>query len=344
MVERVPIINISGDYEETVVRLGKHLGRNKLRRKIFKSTYGRGSRPRSKRQIMQAARIPERDSQQAQNQLDHLTKHHLIVRVENDGSVRDGSRYLYKKDPSVRANRLEIIKYADDRQAAERVPTKRRPQVRGIPPNRTITRQALRKKKRLKVLYLTANPDKTHPLRVDAEVRQVQDAIRGSAFRDNIHLEYRPAADLKSLIEGLNDHRPQIVHFSGHGHEAGIAVDSPEIAKRPVKTVSFDLLAKAISATDAPPEIIVLNACKSAGAKRAFLPPAKIIIVMRNSVSDWAAAAFATQFYAAIAAGQSVKSAFQQGKVAIECLSLNEAETPEILVAQGVDTTKIVLT
>jgi hypothetical protein len=344
MVERTPIINISGDHEETVVQLGKHLGANRLRRKIFNTIYGRGSKPRSKRQIMQAAGISERDSQQAQNQLDHLTKHHLIVRVENDGSVRDGSRYLYKKDQSVRANRLEIIKYADDRHAAERVPTKRRPQVRGITPIRTITRQALRKRKRVKVLYLTANPNPKNPLRVDAEVRQVQSEIRGSIYRDNIAVEYRPAADLNSLMDGLNDHRPQIVHFSGHGHKGGVAVDNPGVTKRPVKTVSFDLFSRAISATDAPPEIIVLNACKSAGARKALLPPAKIVVVMRDSISDLAAVAFATKFYAAIAAGQSVKSAFAQGKVAIEQVSLNEAETPELLAAPGVNPARIVLT
>lgn len=344
MVERTPIVNISGDHEESVLQLAKHLGKNKVRRKIFNTIYGRGSKPRSKLQIMRAASIPNRDSQQAQNQLDHLTKHHLIVRVDNDGSVNDGSWYLYKKDPTVRANRLEIIKHADNPHLAERVPTKRRPLIRAIRSIRTLAPQALRKKKPLNVLYLTANPDAAHSLRVDAEVRQVQDAIRGSAYRENIHLEYRPAADLKSLIEGLNDHQPQIVHFSGHGYEGGIAVDSPEVAKRPVKTVSFDLLAKAISATDAPPEIIVLNACKSTGAKRAFLPPAKIVIVMRDSVSDLAAAAFAAQFYAAIAAGQSVKSGFAQGKVAIESVSLNEAETPELLAAPGVNPAKIVLT
>jgi len=344
MVERTPIINISGDYEETVVQLGKHLGTNKLRRKIFNTIYGRGSRPRSKRLIMQAAGISERDSQQAQNQLDHLTQHHLIVRVENDSSVRDGSRYLYKKDPSVRANRLEIIKYADDRHAAERVPTKRRPQVRGMQPIRTITRQALRKRKRVKVLYLTANPDPKNPLRVDAEVRQVQDEIRGPIYRDNIAVEYRPAADLNSLMEGLNDHRPQIVHFSGHGDKGGVAVDNPEVARRRVKAVSFDLLAKAISATDTPPEVIVLNACKSAGARKAFLPSARVVVVMRDSISDLAATTFAVKLYAAIAAGQSVKSAFAQGKVAIERASLNEAETPELLAAPGVNPAKIVLT
>lgn len=216
--------------------------------------------------------------------------------------------------------------------------------MRGISSIRTVTRQMLRKKNRLNVLYLTANPDQAHSLRVEAEVRQVQDPVRGSIYRDNISLEYRPAADLDSLINGLNDHRPGIVHFSGHGYDGGIAVDSPNVGRVPVKTVSFQLLSKALSATDTPPEIVVLNACKSVGARRAFLPPAKVIIVMRDSVSDLAATAFAAKFYAAVAAGQSVKSAFAQGKVAVETASLNEADTPELLVAPGVDPAKIVLT
>jgi hypothetical protein len=345
MAERTSIVDMSGNHEENVLQWAKHLGTNKIRRKLFNAVYGRGTKPRSKKQLMQAAHIVVRDAQQVQNQLDQLAKYNLIVRIENDGTVDDGSRYLYRKDPSVRASRQRIVRYADNRRAAEQVPTKRRPMVRGISPVRiVVTRQALRKKKHLNVLYLTANPDKAHFLRVDEEVRQVQGAVRGSAYRDNISLEYRPAADLDSLIEGLNDHRPRIVHFSGHGYNGGIAVDSPKVGKRPVKTVSFELLAKALSATDAPPEIIVLNACNSAGARKAFLPPAKIIVVMRNSVSDLAATAFAARFYAAVAAGQSVKSAFEQGKIAVEMVSLNEADTPDLLVASGVNPAKIVLT
>jgi hypothetical protein len=343
MAGRTSIVNISGEYEETAIQLGRHLGRDKLRRKVFNAIYGRGIKPRSKKQIMEAAEIHAGDAQQAQNALDHLQQHHLIVRVENDGLVQDGSRHLYGKDETVRAIRRQIVKFADDRKAAERVPTNRRPIVRGLTAIKPVTHRALKKKKKLNVLYLMANPDQAHLLRVDAEVRQVQDAVRGSAYRDNISLEYRPAADLKSLIDGLNDHRPRIVHFSGHGYDGGIAVDHLKVAKQPVKTVSFDLLARALTATDEPPDIIVLNSCKSAGARKAFLPPAKAIIVMRDSISDLAATNFAVAFYAAIAAGQSVKSAFAQGKVAVENSSLSEVGIPDLLVATGVDPSKMVL-
>src|ERR1043166_728129 len=197
MAARTPIVNISGDHEETLLQLAKHLGTDKVRRKVFNTIYGYARRPRSKKQIMEAASITPPNAQQVQNALDHLAKHHLIVKEDNDGSVKDGSRYLYRKDESVRANRERIITYADNRKAAEKIATKRRPLVRGIPLIRTIKKQELRGRARLKVLYLTADPDKAQSVRVDAEVRRVREAIRGSAFRDNIILEYRPAADLQ---------------------------------------------------------------------------------------------------------------------------------------------------
>jgi len=346
MSERTSVVNISGDHEETIVQLARHLGSSQIRRKIFNAIYGRGSKARSKKQIMGAARIPIKgtNSQQAQNELDHLSKHHLIVRIENAGSVNDGSRYLYQKDPTVRANKERIIRLAHDRKAADRVPTKRRPVVRGNVSVRRATRQALKKQKHLTVLYLVANPDETSPLRLDAEVRRVQEAVRGSEFRDNITIQYKPAADLNSLIDGLNDHRPQIVHFSGHGYDGGIATDAGKVGKPKVRTLSFELLAKALTATDSPPKIVVLISCNSSSARKSLLPAAKIVISMRSSVTDIAATAFAPRFYAAIASGQSVKAAFAQGKVAVEAASIREADTPELLHIPEINPAKIFLT
>lgn len=345
MAGRTSIVNISGDHEETLLQLGKHLGTSKIRRKVFDAIYGRGEKPRSKKQIMKAAKIPERGAniQQIQNELDHLTKHHLIIREENTGSVKDRSRYLYRKDPTVRANRERIVRFADDRKAAAKVPTKRQPIVRGISSVRTVNRQALRKRKHLNVLYLTADPDKAHAFRVDAEVRRVQEVIRGSAFRDNITVEYRPAANLDSLIDGLNDHRPKIVHFSGHGNATGVATDNAKVGKRADESLSFDLLAKALAATDNSPEVVVINSCSSSGARKALLPLGLTVIAMRTSITDVAATAFAPRFYAAIAGGQSVKSAFAQGKVAVEAASISEADTPELLHPTNINPAKIIL-
>lgn len=342
MTAKTSVVDWSGNYEENCIQLGKHLGKNKIRRGLFDIIYGRGSKPRSKKQLMAAVGLSIRQSQQAQNQLDYLGRYGLIVRDDNKGFVEDGSRYVYSKEPNVRAHRKDIVKYADKPALAKSVSTKRNPVTRVVSV-RTVARSALRHRKQLHVLYSTASPDANRPLRVDAEMRQVQEAVRGSRLRDNIVLNYRPAANLKSILDGLNDLAPGIVHFSGHGNSSGIAVDHAKVKRPSGKVVTFDLLAKAVAAVDAPPQVIVLNSCHSIGAKSAFIPPAQAIIAMGNSISDLAATAFAAQFYAAVAAGQSLKSAFDQGVIAIEAVSLNEAKTPQLILADGVNAKKFVL-
>jgi CHAT domain len=339
MADRTPVVDWSGNYEETCLQLAKHLGKSKIRRKLFDAIYGRVSRPRSRKQMVAATKLKSSDDQQAQNELDHLARYGLIRRIKNEGSVAvdDGSRWLYVKDENVRAHRAQILKYANNPQEAKKVPTKRRPQG-----SKTVVRRSLKNRKHLDVLYLTANP--RGDLRVEAEVNQVQQEVRGSKLRDNIDVHYRPAANLDSLIQGLNDHAPAIIHFSGHGNESGVGTDDAKSARPAGKLVSFELLAKAIAATDTPPQVIVLNSCKSAGAKKSFFPPAKAIVAMGDSIGDLAATAFAAKFYAAIAAGQSLHSAFAQGKVAVEAVSIDEADTPELVLAENVNPKKIILT
>jgi CHAT domain len=339
MADRTPVVDWSGNYEETCLQLAKHLGKSKIRRKLFDAIYGRVSKPRSRKQMVAATKLKSGDDQQAQNELDHLARYGLIMRIRNEGDVAvdDGSRWLYGKDENVRAHRQQILKYANNPQEAKKVPTKRRPQGPA-----TIAFRSLKIRKHLDVLYLTANPH--GDLRVGAEVNQVQQEVRGSKFRDNINVHYRPAADLDSLIQGLNDLTPAIVHFSGHGNESGVGTDDAKSVRPAGKLVSFELLAKAIAATDAPPQVIVLNSCKSAGARKSFFPPAKAIVVMGDSIGDLAATAFAAKFYAAIAAGQSLHSAFAQGKVAVEAVSIDEADTPELVLAENVNPKKIILT
>jgi hypothetical protein len=90
MAAPTSVVNKTGDHEEIVERLSKWLGTDKLRRKLFNSIYGRSRTARSLKQIMADAGIKERDRQQAQNQIEHLYKRHLISREDNERAVSDG--------------------------------------------------------------------------------------------------------------------------------------------------------------------------------------------------------------------------------------------------------------
>jgi len=342
--KRTSVVDISGNEPETLIALGKKLGTNKLRRQIFHIIYGRGQKPRSKKQIMAVGGLRASLGQQVQNQLNHLATNYLIVRSENGERVTDGSAILYERDETVRANRAEIIRYADNKKLAERTFTKRRPQIGVIVPVRQVTRQVLRRKSKITVLYLSANPIRSSPLRIDVEVARVQDEIRGSRFRDNIDVQYRPAANLKSLVQGLNDLTPEILHFSGHGNSVGVAGDNRKVSKPAAQLISYSVLAQALAAVDDPPKIVVLNSCESSSAMKLILSKVDILVAMRSPITDIAASVFAPQFYAAIASGQSVKSAFEQGRLAVKVASISEKDTPVMHVRSGIHAAKMKLT
>jgi hypothetical protein len=339
------VINPTGDHNTNLSNWAKHLGKAQIRRKLFNAIYGRVSRPRSKKQLAKDAGV--KLDQQAQNEVEYLFRKHLIDRMKNDGSVKDGSHYLYFKDESVRAHKDDIIRLADNKKQREALPTKDRPIVRGgttlVVKRTVVTRQILKRRKLLSVLYLMANPTRKHVLSLDKEVKAVKDEIKRSLFRDNIALHQSDAADFKDILNGLNDYKPRIVHFSGHGNDTGLAIDGGTVKRGKTSFVTFDLLGKAFAATDNPPDVIVLNACNSTGARKALLITAKALIVMQDTVTDIAAVAFARQFYGAIASGMSLQAAFDQARVAVEFVSFGEASTPALVLANGVDAKKLVL-
>ena len=347
MNNQAPVINASGDYEETILRLAKHLGKDKNRRAVFNLIYGRGSKPRSKKQVAEALGKTG-NAQIIQNALDELARHHLIVRIENQGLVEDGSRWVYKKADFVRANRDKIIRYADDPKSAAKVATKRKPIVSVITISKQPTKRELKKSKKLVVLYMLANPDpgpdtSTH-IRPEAEARMVQEAVRGSRFRDNIDIQLRVASDLTTILNGLNDLLPQIVHFSGHSNSKCLAVDTGAVDAPAKQALSYGLFASALNATDHKPTVVVLNSCLSAVARKETLKSTKALIGMTDSISDIAAAAFAQQFYAALASKQSLESSFKQGVIAVEAVSLTEKSIPQLFLQDNIDASKLVLT
>lgn len=205
------------------------------------------------------------------------------------------------------------------------------------------------KQEELRVLYLTARPGQDVPdeyiLRVDQEVRQVQNALRGAKYRDLVEIHHRPAATFQDLLDGLNDVSPHVVHFSGHGGNETLLFDIEELGSPNGKAISFRLLVKALGATDSPPTLLVMNACSTLAGSEAILPAIPVIIAMSEPIGDLAAVLFAKQLYAAIASGQSVGSAIRQAKVSMEegLDDPEESELPQFVARDDVDVSSLVL-
>ena len=74
--------------------------------------------------------------------------------------------------------------------------------------------------KPVKILVLATNPQETDPLRLDEEVRGIDEALQQSRFRDKFELEQQWAVRVSDLQRFLLRYKPDIVHFSGHGSES----------------------------------------------------------------------------------------------------------------------------
>ena len=197
------------------------------------------------------------------------------------------------------------------------------------------------KPEQLRVLYLTANPEQN--LRTEAEVRGVQDQVRRALHRDLITIDYRPAATSDDLISGLNDLRPHVVHFSGHAGDAALLFDNGSVEAPEGRDVPYNLLARALGATDVPPVLVVLNGCDTLAGADVLLGSTAVIVATASSISDLAASVFAAKFYAAIAAAQTIGAAVKQGSVSVDLAGLDEGWKLDVLARPDVDTAQRVL-
>jgi hypothetical protein len=168
-----------------------------------------------------------------------------------------------------------------------------------------------------KILILSANPKTTPRLRLDEEVREIEEGLRRAMYRSQFEIQSRWAVRLRDLRRALLDYEPQIVHFTGHGREDGLLVEdelgmAARISSKALAGL-FELFASRI-------ECIVLNACYSASQAKAILKHINYVIGMRKEIKDKAAIEFAVGFYDALGAGRSVEEAFKFGCNAIQLM------------------------
>lgn len=193
----------------------------------------------------------------------------------------------------------------------------------------------------IKILMLAANPTDTTRLRLDAEVREIDNALRQTDFRDDFILEKHFAVRVMDLQGLLLRHKPNIVHFSGHGNaNSEILVEDAYGASQPI---SINAVGQLFEILGSNIDCVVLNACYSENQARAIVQHVNCVVGMSSSIGDVSAIKFSSAFYQALGYGKDIKTAFELGCLQINLDGLGEEKTPKLLTRDTINPSDIIL-
>ncbi len=188
------------------------------------------------------------------------------------------------------------------------------------------------------ILFLAANPVGSPPLALDQEAKDIEAKINASAHRDSLTFKTRWAVTADDLIQALNQDRPRIVHFSGHGSRDGIVLMGED---REARVVSREALVPTFRAIKKDIRLAVLNACFTRPQAEAMIEVIDCVVGMDGAIGDEAARVFAASFYRALGFGESVRNAFEQGLAALMLQGIKEEHKPTLLARKGVDPDRV---
>ncbi|HEX7180758.1 MAG TPA: CHAT domain-containing protein [Thermoanaerobaculia bacterium] len=180
----------------------------------------------------------------------------------------------------------------------------------------------------LRILFLAANPllSLGLPLRLDLELRRIQETLELAKLRDRFELFPKWAVRPHDFSRALHEHRPHIVHFSGHGEESGVILmegngGEPHPMMPRALANLFGLVSDQVLC-------VILNACYSRDQARAIAKKVKYVVGMRSEIEDNAATAFSVGFYQALGHGRSIDDAFRFGCAQIDLWNVPGHLTP----------------
>jgi CHAT domain-containing protein len=183
----------------------------------------------------------------------------------------------------------------------------------------------------IKILFLTANPKDTDARHLDEEVRAIKERLRLSDMRDQFEVVQEEAVRVTDLQAHLLRHKPQFVHFSGHGSRVGeIILEDVRGHSHPVPPRALERTFKVLKDNI---RCVVLNACYSETQAQGIAASIDYVVGMSRAIEDASARAFASSFYQALGYGRSMQEAFALGCAEIELENQGKGDEPMLVTA-----------
>jgi hypothetical protein len=193
----------------------------------------------------------------------------------------------------------------------------------------------------IRILFLSSNPKDINRIRLDEEVREVDERIRLGECRDQLELITHFAVRPRDVGQCLLRYRPHVLHFSGHGSLSdGIVLEDNN---GQTKLVSVDALADLFATIKDNLRVVVLNACYSAPQAQGIRRVIECTIAMERAIKDRSAIVFSAAFYEALAFGRNVRESFGLGVNALKMEFPSESNIPALLMKKGIAAAQVYL-
>lgn len=190
---------------------------------------------------------------------------------------------------------------------------------------------------KIKVLFLAADPFRPgERLRLDEEVRAMDQAIRRGSARDSVELVSHFATRTGDLQYALMRHDPQVVHFAGHGGARGVIYLGDDYGR--AQPVGKEALGRLFGIRRDAVRVVVLNGCETLPTAELLSEVVDYAIGMNGPIQDDSAARFSAAFYGALAMGQTLADSFAYGVNQLELDGNPDAKLPVLRVRPGTDT------
>jgi hypothetical protein len=185
------------------------------------------------------------------------------------------------------------------------------------------------------ILFLGASPSDTTRLMLDREVREISQRLRATGRADRIRFVQEWAVRADDLQAHLLRHKPDVVHFSGHGSQAGhLLVEDADGNSVPLGSAALSNLFRILRRNV---RCVVLNACFSGDQASAVARHIDCVVGMSAAVKAASTLAFAGAFYQALAFGESFLTAFELGCSQIQLQGLSQDDIPRLITREGID-------
>ncbi|MBW4661249.1 MAG: ABC transporter substrate-binding protein [Drouetiella hepatica Uher 2000/2452] len=168
-----------------------------------------------------------------------------------------------------------------------------------------------------KILILTASPKDAERLQVHQEIQSIQDKLRGDRLtHPKKHCQFEivlKCARPGTLLDDIENEKPEIIHFGGHGTEEGLLLEDDNGHSHPVSNAALKRLFQLVG-NDV--KCVILNSCHSKELAKSISEYVPYVIGMEGAILDRTAIAFASGFYKALGDGKAIESAFDRGSIA----------------------------